>query len=185
MHSGTKYLAGHSDVLLGILTCSVEKSELNEKIREVQILMGSVASPMDCWLTMRGLRTLHLRMERASKNAQSIAEFLEPLVEKVFYPGLASHLNHDIALKQMNQSGGAMMSFTMKGKKNAIKVADNVRLIQRATSLGGTETLIEHRASIEPPNRTVTPDNLLRLSVGLEDIEDIISDLDQAINSCK
>lgn len=183
MHSGTKYLAGHSDVLLGILTCSFEKSELNDKIREVQILMGSVASPMDCWLTMRGLRTLHLRMERASKNAQLIAEFLEPVVEKVYYPGLTSHLNHDIALKQMNQSGGAMMSFTLKDKQTAMKVADNVQIIQRATSLGGTETLIEHRASIEPPNRTVTPDNLLRLSVGLEDIDDIIYDLDQAINS--
>lgn len=185
LHSGTKYLGGHSDVLLGLVTCSPTNIDLNNRIRQAQVLMGAVASPLDCWLTLRGLRTLHLRMDRACDNALSVATFLDshPSVQEVFYPGLPTHPQHNIAKKQMNGKYGAMLSFLMKHKDAAMKVSDNVQLIQRATSLGGTETLIEHRASIEPPDRTVTPDTLLRVSVGLEDADDIIQDLERSIEA--
>ena len=186
LHSGTKYLGGHSDVLIGITTTSpfTEKGRvLGESIATVQKTLGSTASPFDCWLTLRGLRTLHLRVERQNKSALAIATFLNNVeaVEKVHYPGLKSHPQHDIACRQMKSGFGGMLSFEMKDEATAMAVAGAVKLIIRATSLGGTETLIEHRASIEPEDGKVSPDGLLRMSVGLENPDDLIKDLDTAI----
>ncbi|GFH53680.1 dubious cystathionine gamma-lyase [Chaetoceros tenuissimus] len=186
LHSGTKYLGGHSDVLNGITTTSpfTEKGRvLGESIATIQKTLGSTASPFDCWLTLRGLRTLHLRVERQNKSALKIANFLTNVeaVEKVHYPGLKSHPQHDIACRQMKSGFGGMLSFEMKDEATAMAVAGAVKLIIRATSLGGTETLIEHRASIEPEDGRVSPDGLLRMSVGLENPDDLIKDLDIAI----
>jgi cystathionine gamma-synthase len=147
----------------------------------VQRNEGAVPSPFDCWLTMRGIRTLPYRMRGHCENATKLAEFLNahPKIEKVYFPGLESHPGHAVAKKQMT-SFGAMMSFQIKGgEAEAMKVAANLKLITRATSLGGVESLIEHRASIEGPD-SKTPKNLLRFSVGLEHVDDLIADLEQA-----
>lgn len=183
LHSGTKYLGGHSDVLLGVITTSPNNEELGEAIRKVQIASGSNASPFDCWLTLRGLRTLHLRVERQCQTAMKIATFLDnhSLVEKVHYPGLSSHPQHAIASHQMSQGYGGMLSFEMKSEAMAMAVAGGLKVIKRATSLGGTETLIEHRASIEPEDGKVSPVGLLRVSVGLESAVDLQNDLDIAL----
>lgn len=194
VHSGTKYLGGHSDVLLGIVCTSPFTSQgkwLSERVRAVQTSIGSVPSPFECWLTLRGLRTLHLRVERCSKTALELAHFLEshPSVVKCHYPGLRSHSHHDIASKQMkgmtstneNNLFGGMLSFELESEAMAVAVAGAVRIIRRATSLGGTETLIEHRYSIEPPERRVSPKGLLRVSVGLEDVNDLQEDLEKAL----
>lgn len=181
MHATTKYLAGHSDVLGGALVVK-EKHEFFERMQFVQRNEGAVPSPFDCWLTMRGIRTLPYRMRGHCENATTLAQFLNqhPKVEKVYFPGLESHPNHDVAKKQMT-SFGAMMSFQIKGDEaEAMKVAANLKLIIRATSLGGVESLIEHRASIEGPD-SKTPKNLLRFSVGLEHVDDLITDLEQAL----
>ena len=187
LHSGTKYLAGHSDVLLGSVTTSPYTTEgriLGNQIRTIQKSLGATASPMDCWLTLRGLRTLHIRIERQCKNAMEIATFLSnhPHVKSVHYPGLKNHPQHSIAVSQMNSNMfGGMLSFEVLNEAMAMAVAGSVSTIKRATSLGGTETLIEHRASIEPEDGRVSPPGLLRVSIGLEDVEDLKADLDIAL----
>jgi cystathionine gamma-synthase len=193
-HSGTKYLGGHSDVLLGIVCTSPFTRTgkwLSERVRGVQTSIGSVPSPFECWLTLRGLRTLHLRVERCSRSALELAQFLEshPHVVKCHYPGLRSHPHHDIATNQMKGIAsrneinlyGGMLSFELESEAMAMAVAAAVRVIRRATSLGGTESLIEHRFSIEPPERRVSPEGLLRVSVGLEDVNDLKEDLERAL----
>lgn len=187
MHSGTKYFGGHSDVLLGVTTTSpftLMGKQLGESIRTIQTTLGSTASPFDCWLTLRGLRTLHIRVERQCQTAMKIATFLSQhkLVHKVHYPGLVAHPQHEIASRQMNGGYGGMLSFEMKNEAMAMAVAGAVSTIKRATSLGGTETLIEHRASIEPEDGRVSPDGLLRISVGLENPNDLIRDLGIAMD---
>lgn len=181
VHSTTKYLSGHSDVLGGAVVAR-EDSEMLERIRTVQTMEGAVPSPFDCWLILRGLRTLPYRMRAHCENAQKIAEFLaeHSQVEAVHYPSLASHPGHKVAKKQMKLWGG-MLSFRVKGSaEDAMKVAAEVELFTRATSLGGVESLIEHRASIEGP-QSQTPSNLLRVSVGLEHPDDLVGDLSQAL----
>jgi cystathionine gamma-synthase len=187
MHSGTKYMAGHSDSLLGIATASpITKrgKELAPVLRSVQIDAGGVASPWDSWLTLRGLRTLQIRVERQSKSAQSIAEYLDQhdLVTAVHYPGLVNHPQHDVAKQQMHGGFGGVFSVELQDEIMATAFAGALRTIQRATSLGGTETLIEHRASIEPPGRVTSPPGLLRVSVGLEDVNDLIRDMEKALS---
>jgi cystathionine gamma-synthase len=181
VHSSTKYLGGHSDVLGGILIAKKD-DDFFKKIREVQTLGGAVPAPFDCFLTLRGIRTLPYRIRAHSVNAMTVAKFLSahPSVEKTFYPGLETDAGHILAAKQMSLFGG-MISFLAKGRKEkAIDIAARVKIFTRATSLGGVESLIEHRASIEGPE-TKTPDTLLRLSIGLENPEDLMQDLDQAM----
>jgi cystathionine gamma-synthase len=181
MHSTTKYLGGHSDVLGGALVTRAE-DELWSRVRLVQTAGGVIPSPFECWLTQRGIRTLPWRVRAHASNAMAIATFLESHqnVERVHYPGLASHAAHAIAKSQMSAFGG-MLSFQVRGgRAEAMAMTAKLRIITRATSLGGTETLIEHRASVEGPE-TLAPENLLRLSVGLEAAEDLIEDLDGAL----
>lgn len=181
VHSTTKYLGGHSDVLGGAVVASSPEGQF-QLIRQVQGTYGAVPSPFDSWLLLRGIRTLHLRMAAHSQNAMKIATFLSdhPKVEAVHYPGLKEHPGYDIAAKQMSDFGGMMSIQMVGGKQAAMDVAAKVRLFTRATSLGGTESLIEHRASIEGP-QTSTPDNLLRMSIGIENSDDLIEDLSQAL----
>ena len=181
MHSTTKYLGGHSDVLGGAIIAR-EDTDFFQRVRLIQTTVGAVPSPFECWLVLRGIRTLHLRMAAHSENAIRIARFLNDhaRVETVHYPGLPDHPGHDTAARQMSNFGG-MVSFQVAGGRgDAMQVAASVKVFTRATSLGGTESLIEHRASIEGPG-TKTPDNLLRMSVGLENAEDLIEDLAQAL----
>lgn len=185
MHSATKFLAGHSDATIGVVTVSPWTSRgrwLGPRLRQVQTEAGGIASPMDSWLTLRGLRTVHVRVERQSETALRVANFLQdhPFVRKVRYPGLASHPQHVVARRQMKWYGG-LLSFELSNEAEAMAVAAALRTIRRATSLGGTETLIEHRTSIEPEGRKSSPPGLLRLSVGLEDANDLMADLDQAL----
>ena len=189
MHCGTKYLAGHSDALLGLLTASPITSrglEVAATLRTLQVYTGGVASPFDSWLALRGLKTLHVRVEQQAKSAQALAEFLDEqnIVKKVYYPGLRSHPQHGIASGQMSNFGG-VFSVEFETEEIATAFAAVLRVIQRATSLGGTETLIEHRASIEPPHRRVSPPALLRVSVGLEDTKQLIQDMKVAISIAK
>lgn len=180
MHASTKYLAGHSDVLGGTLTVR-EEDAFWEQIVFIQKNEGAVPSPFDCWLTLRGIKTLPYRMRGHVENAEAIARFLSehPKVEQVAYPGLESHPNHEVAKQQMTRFG-AMLSLQLKaGEEAAIKLAAGLKVFTRATSLGGVESLIEHRASIEGPD-SKTPRNLLRMSVGLEHKDDLIADLEQA-----
>ena len=181
VHSTTKYLGGHEDVTGGAVV-SVGDSEFFRRTRLIQNLYGAVPSPFDCWLTLRGIRTLHVRMPAHCANAGRIARFLQdhPNVAAVHYPGLPEHPGHDVAAGQMSDFGG-MLSFQVDGGKDAaMAVAARVRLFVRATSLGGTQSLIEHRASIEGPESR-TPEDLLRVSVGLENADDLIADLGQAL----
>lgn len=183
MHSTTKYLSGHSDVLGGALA-TARKDSFWEKIRNIQVLAGAVPSPFDCYMTVRGIKTLPYRMRGHTQNASRVADFLEKsiYVEKVYYPGLESHTGHEIAKGQMSSFGG-MLSFLVKGGvDDAIKIVNAVKIFMQATSLGGVESLIEHRASLEGPD-TKTPQNLIRVSVGLENIEDLLGDLEQAFKS--
>ena len=186
LHSGTKYLAGHSDALIGIVSSSPLTSDGRRaatRLRIVQTSVGAVASPLESWLTLRGLRTLHLRVERQCETAMRIAMYLNghESVMACHYPGLPSHPGHDVARRQMGDGMfGGMLSFELESECAAMAVAGAVRVIRRATSLGGTETLIEHRASIEPREGRTSPVGLLRLSVGLEDAEDLIRDLEMA-----
>jgi cystathionine gamma-synthase len=182
MHATTKYLAGHSDVLGGALVAAEEAHPLFAKARAVQQLGGAVPSPFDCWLAMRGIRTLPWRVRGQCENARRVAEFLagHAKVEAVHYPGLPTHPGQEIARKQMS-APGAMLSFQVRGGRDAsIAFTNRLRIFTRATSLGGTESLIEHRHSIEGPE-TRAPENLLRVSVGLEHHEDLLEDLDQAL----
>ncbi len=193
MHSVTKYLSGHSDVLSGALvfktnggntTSGKQADPLFEKVRSIQRDGGSVPSPFECWLSLRGLQTFPSRVRAKSESAQRIAEFLskqpKSKIEAVHYPGLASHPGHKIAAAQMTGFGG-MLSIQVKGgQKEAFKLAAGVKLFTHATSLGGAHSLIEHRASVEGAN-TRSPANLLRLSIGLEHPDDLIADLEQAL----
>jgi cystathionine gamma-synthase len=181
MHSTTKYLGGHSDVIGGALA-TLKDNDFWKKIKNVQVLSGAVPSPFDCYMTVRGIKTLPYRMRAHTENANQIAIFLNSHqgVEKVFYPGLSGHPGHDIAKKQMSSFGG-MLSFLVKGGSNeARKLVNSVKIFTQATSLGGVESLIEHRASVEGPE-TKTPQNLIRVSVGLENPIDLIEDLNQAL----
>jgi cystathionine gamma-synthase len=181
MHSSTKYLGGHSDVIGGALATK-EDNDFWKKIKNVQVLSGAVPSPFDCYMTVRGIKTLPYRMKAHNENAAILANFLDSheRVEKVYYPGLMNHPGHEIAKKQMSAFGG-MLSFLVKGGSNeARKVVNSVKIFTQATSLGGVESLIEHRASVEGPD-TKTPQNLVRVSVGLENSEDLIEDLNQAL----
>ena len=182
IHASTKYLGGHSDVLGGVLITR-EETPLFEQIRVIQHIGGAVPSPFDCWLTLRGIQTLPIRVRAQSSHAQHVAEFLaeHPAVEAVLYPGLPTHEAFATAVRQM-AGGGGLLSILVRGDADtAMNVAANVKLFTRATSFGGTHSLIEHRASIEAPG-TLTPPNLLRLSIGLEHPADLIDDLNQALN---
>jgi cystathionine gamma-synthase len=181
LHSTTKYLGGHSDVQGGALVFR-KRDEIFEKAEHVRYILGGVASPFNSWLILRGLRTLACRMDRHSENALAIARALEahPGVEAVHYPGLESHPGHTVARRQMSAFGG-MLSFRVRGGRDAaVRAASRVKLFVNATSLGATESLLEHRASSEGPG-SPTPQNLLRVSVGLEHAEDLIEDLRQAL----
>ncbi len=181
MHSTTKYISGHSDALGGVLVTQFD-NYLFERARNAQRYGGAVPSPFDCWLTLRGVSTLSCRMRAHVENANAVAIFLQahPAVENVHYPGLASHSGHQLAADQMKGFGG-MVAFEVHGsREQAMEVAARLRLFTRATSLGGTHSFVEHRASIEGPH-TKTPQNLLRLSVGLENHVDLIADLEQAL----
>ena len=180
LHATTKYIGGHSDILGGAVI-SKEENGTFTFVKEIQKSGGAVPSPFECWLVLRGIQTLPLRIREQSKSALMIAQFLKSRneVEAVHYPGLKEHPGYDLAKEQMKLSGG-MLSLQVKGDKNeALRLAANVNLFTRATSLGGSESLIEHRASIEGPG-TKTPQNLLRLSIGLEHPDDLIEDLTQA-----
>jgi cystathionine gamma-synthase len=181
MHSTTKYLGGHSDVLSGALVVR-ERGELLDRIATVQSSGGAVPSPFDCWLILRGVRTLPVRVRAQTANASALAEFLEkhPCVEAVHYPGLASHSAHAVAARQMAGFGGMLSVQAGKNRQESLAIASRLRVFTQATSLGGTESLVEHRASVEGPT-TRAPENLLRVSVGLEHIEDLKEDFDQAL----
>ena len=181
-HSTTKYIGGHSDMTGGALVTRYD-NYLFERARKSLMFGGSASSPFDCWLALRGVSTLPWRMRAHSGNAAAVAEFLQghPAVERVYYPGLPDHPGHEIAQRQMSGWGG-MLSFAVRGgREAAMRVPARVQLFIRATSLGGTHSLIEHRASIEGPG-TKTPQNLLRASIGLEHADDLIADLRQALS---
>jgi cystathionine gamma-synthase len=183
MHSATKYLNGHADVLAGVLVTK-QPDERWAAIRADRHDAGALLGPFEAWLLLRGLRTLALRVRAACANALAIARFLEehPKVERVLYPGLPSHPQHDLARRQMDGGFGGLLSFQVKSDAAAaLALAGRLRLIARATSLGGTESLIEHRFTIEGA-ATGVPPNLLRLSVGIEDPNDLIADLAQALD---
>jgi cystathionine gamma-synthase len=181
MHSTTKYLGGHCDVIGGALI-SREEDEFSRKIRLIQTSGGAVPSPFDCWLVQRGVSTLAWRVRAQSQQALQVAQFLNEhsKVAAVHYPGLKGHPGHEIAKRQMKLFGG-MLAFQLKGGRDAaMAVAAKVKIFTRATSLGGVESLIEHRASVEHPG-TRTPVDLLRVSIGLEHVDDLIEDLSQAL----
>ncbi len=182
LHSATKYLGGHSDVLLGALVAR-RGLDFFARVRALQKGAGPVADPFGSWLVLRGMRSLGARMPLHGANAQRLAEALQthPAVEAVHYPGLPNHPGHAVAQRQMDGFGG-MLSFQVRGTADdALGVAARTRLFKRATSLGGTESLIEHRASIES-QPTPTPPNLLRVSVGLEHADDLVADLTAALD---
>jgi cystathionine beta-lyase len=189
MHSVTKYLAGHSDVVMGAIV--VKDKNLAEDLAFIQNSCGAVPGPQDCFLVLRGIKTLHIRMERHCQNGKTIAAYLKnhPKVEKVFWPGFEDHPNHAIAKTQMKDFGG-MLSFTLKGNniEDAIKILENFRIFVLAESLGGVESLCGHpatmtHASIPKSEREKVglSDSLIRLSVGIEDAEDLKNDLAQAM----
>ena len=190
MHSATKYLGGHSDVVMGALV--VKDKALAEQLYFIQNASGAVCGPQDSFLVLRGIKTLHIRMQRHCENGKAVAEFLanHPKVETVYWPGLESHPNHDIAVEQMNDFGG-MLSFTTKGNnyEEAIKVVERLKIFTLAESLGGVESLAGHPASMthasipkEEREKTGVVDSLVRLSVGIEDQHDLIEDLKHALN---
>ena len=191
MHSTTKYISGHNQIIGGIIITNDEG--VHEKMKYVQKTIGAVPSPFDCWLTLLGVKTLHLRMERHASNAQDVAEFLEshPNVEKITYPGLPSHLQYSIAKEQMDGFSG-MISFELKGGILAGKTLMNsVKLCSLAESLGAVETMITHPATMthvdvpsEERHARGLTDGLVRISVGIEDVDDIIGDLKQALEKC-
>jgi cystathionine gamma-synthase len=181
VHSTTKYLGGHSDVTSGVVIAR-EEDEAFARVRLVQGVGGAIPSPFDCWLVHRGVRTLPWRMRAHTANATAVAGFLagHERVHAVHYPGLPTHPAHAVAVRQMSLAGGMLSVQVRGGREGAMAVAGRTRLFTRATSLGGVESLIEHRASVEPPG-TRTPDDLLRISVGLEHPDDLIEDLRQAL----
>ena len=189
MHSATKYLGGHSDVVMGALI--VKDKDLADRLYFIQNASGAVCGPQDSFLVLRGIKTLHIRMQRHCENGKVVAEYLanHPKIEKVYWPGFESHPNHQVAKAQMNDFGG-MVSFTTKGNNfdEAIKIVERFKLFTLAESLGGVESLSGHPASMthasipkEEREKTGVVDSLIRLSVGIEDIDDLIDDLKQAI----
>lgn len=189
LHSATKYLGGHSDVILGAVV--TKDPEIAEKIRFIQNASGAVPGPMDCFLVLRGIKTLHVRVQRACENAKKIVEFLDdhPKVDKLYYPGLASHQGHEIAVRQMRDFG-AMVSFDLHEKEQAPanEILKKTHLFSLAESLGGVESLIGHPASMthasipkEDRLKVGLTDSLIRLSVGIEDANDLIEDLKTAL----
>ncbi len=189
MHSATKYLGGHSDVVVGALV--VKDKELADKLYFIQNASGAVCGPMDSFLTLRGIKTLHVRMQRHCENGKAIAEYLRnhPKMEKVYWPGFEDHPNHDVAKAQMDDFGG-MISFIPKGSsfEDAVKIVENLKVFTLAESLGGVESLAGHPASMthasipqEEREKSGVVDSLIRLSVGIEDVDDLIADLEQAI----
>ena len=189
MHSVTKYLGGHSDVVMGALVCNDDA--LAERLAFVQNSSGATPGPQDCFLVLRGLKTLHLRMQRHCENGRAIAEYLgtHPKVDKLYWPGLKTHINHAVAAKQMRDFGG-MISFTLKGDNidDAFRFLRNTELFSLAESLGGVESLVGHPASMthasiprEERMKNGLADTLIRLSVGVEDAGDLITDLKQAL----
>ncbi|MFT4219097.1 MAG: aminotransferase class I/II-fold pyridoxal phosphate-dependent enzyme [Microbacterium sp.] len=184
MHSATKYLNGHSDVIAGAL-CTAREDEFWERVARVRSSLGQILGPLEAFLLLRGLRTLDLRVRAASASALHVATRLagDPRVLDVLYPGLPEHPGHALAARQMAGGFGGMLSIRVRGGEDAaIRAAARVRLIKRATSLGGVESLIEHRASIEGPGTPCPPD-LLRVSIGIESPEDLVADLDQALSA--
>jgi len=190
MHSATKYLGGHSDIVMGALM--VNNKELAEQLHFIQFAGGAVAGPMDSFLALRGIKTLHVRMQRHCENGMQVARFLEnhPKVDAVYYPGLENHPNHEVAKKQMNDFGG-MVSFRLKDKTKeaAFLFTEKTKVFTLAESLGGVESLVNHPATMthasideETRNKIGVTDSLIRLSVGIEDIEDLLQDLDQALS---
>jgi cystathionine gamma-synthase len=183
MHSTTKYFGGHSDVLGGALVFARE-DDLHRRVAHRLHVTGATLSPFNAWLTLRGCRSLPARMAMHCANARRVAEFLstQPQIERVNYPGLAAHPGHAIAARQMRDFGG-MLSVQLRGGRDAaLAMAGALRLFVNATSLGGCESLVEHRASVEGAN-PVSPQNLLRFSVGLEHIDDLLADLEQALRA--
>jgi len=189
VHSVTKYLSGHSDVVMGAIVLNDEN--LANQIRFLQNSCGATPGPQDCFLALRGLKTLHIRMKAHAKNAKKVAKFLKkhPKVERVYYPGFASHPNHEVAAKQMATYGG-MISFTLKDDSvaTAIRVMENLQIFALAESLGGVESLVGHPATMthasipkEEREKAGLKDSLIRLSVGIEDVTDLIADLEQAL----
>jgi cystathionine gamma-synthase len=181
MHSTTKYLGGHSDLLGGALVVRAD-DDYAARLRALQGLGGAVPSPFDCWLLMRGIRTLPWRMRGHCANALAVARFLagHPAIEAVHYPGLPTHPGHAIAARQMNDFGGMLSIQLRDGEQAALALTNRLQLFTRATSLGGPESLIEHRFSVEGPT-SISPRNLLRVSVGLEHVDDLIEDLEKAL----
>lgn len=190
MHSATKYLGGHSDVVMGALIMKDDK--LYEQLSFINNSCGATPGPMDCFLVMRGIKTLHLRMERHCHNGMIIAEYLRshPKIEKVYWPGFADHPNYEIAKKQMHGFGG-MISIVLKNKtlKNTFKVASSFKVFTLAESLGGVESLVNHPVTmthasipVSERNKAGVVDNMLRLSIGVEDVEDLVEDLKQALS---
>ena len=189
MHSATKYLGGHSDVVMGALV--VKEKELADKLYFIQNASGAICGPQDSFLVLRGIKTLHVRMQRHCENGKAVAEYLanHPKVENVYWPGFKSHPNHEIAKEQMSDFGG-MLSFTTKGNnyEEAIKLVEKLKIFTLAESLGGVESLAGHPASMthasipkEEREKTGVVDSLIRLSVGIEDKDDLIYDLKQAL----
>lgn len=190
MHAATKYLGGHSDLVAGALVVR-EDGEFWQRVRKVRAQVGGTLGSFEAWLLLRGMRTLHLRVRAATASAQRIAEHFaaHPAVEQVLYPGLPGFPGHAVAAAQMTGGFGGMLSLRVKagaqgGEAAAVATAANVALWKRATSLGGTESLIEHRASVEGPGTPAPPD-LLRLSVGIEHVDDLIADLEQALGAAR
>jgi cystathionine gamma-synthase len=184
MHAATKYLNGHSDVLAGTLTFARADDHFERAVR-VRKMLGGILGPFEAALLLRGMRTLHLRVAHQSEAALAVARHLaaDTRIGSVLYPGLESHPGHAVAARQMRGGFGGMLSVRVRaGEAAAIRTAANVKVWKRATSLGGVESLIEHRASIEGPD-TPCPDDLLRLSTGIEDVEDLYADLDRAMGA--
>jgi cystathionine gamma-synthase len=184
MHSATKYLNGHSDVIAGALAFA-RRDDYFERAVRVRKMLGGILGPLEAFLLLRGMRTLHVRVARQCETALALARHFErdPRVSHVLYPGLAGAADHGLAKRQMAGGFGGMLSIRVRGgEAAAIRTAANVRIWKRATSLGGVESLIEHRASIEGPG-TPCPSDLLRLSAGLEDVGDLIADLDRALGA--
>jgi len=182
MHSGTKYLNGHSDVIAGVLA-TAKDDEFWQRVRYIRSGGGAVLGPLEAWLLLRGMRTLHLRVGAACANAQEIAERLQghAKLSHVLYPGLPAHPGHSVAAKQMRGGFGGMMSLRLRAGEEAAKLfTGKLRVFKRATSLGSVESLVEHRASVEGPG-TQCPTDLVRMSIGVEHVDDLIGDIEEAL----
>ena len=191
LHSATKYLNGHSDVIGGVVVCSHDRTDLDEKLSFLSNSIGSIMSPFDSFLVLRSLKTLSVRMQRHCENAMKIANFLKEkkVIKQIFYPGLTDHPQHDVAKKQMNGFGGMLTMILEGGLPSATKFLEKTKLFSLAESLGGVESLIEHPAimthasvPLDIRKKLGIDDGLVRLSVGIESIDDLIEDLEQALN---